>query len=68
MLISEKRNNQEVLNKQACSNCFHDANEHRLDKCFALEYDGTSYYACKCTKLKFEYKIILNVPDKDKEN
>jgi hypothetical protein len=68
MQLSERRSNQEVLNRTACSNCLHDAEEHDNYKCYALDYDGTTYFACKCTKLKFEFKITLNVPDKDKEN
>lgn len=61
MLISERKTNQEVLNKTACSNCYHSVDEHEETKCFALDYDGSTYSACKCTQLKFEFKIALTI-------
>lgn len=61
-IASETLQDQDVIRKNACSNCFHSIKEHEKDKCYALDFDGTTYSACRCTKLTFEYKIRLKVP------
>lgn len=67
MITTERKSNAEVLNKLACSNCYHSIDEHD-GKCFGLEYDGTTYSACRCTQFKSEFKIVLSVPDDDNNN
>lgn len=67
MQISERKQNQDVLNKAACSNCYHDIEEHDFSsgkgsKCYALDYDGSSYSACKCQNFRSEFKIAVKVP------
>ena len=64
MQISERKTNQDVLNKIACSSCLHDVSEHD-GKCFALDFDGNTYFTCKCSQLKSEFKILLKVPALD---
>lgn len=63
MQISERKQNQDILNKTACSDCYHDVDEHdeNGNKCYALNFDGNTYSACRCTKLRFEFRIILTI-------
>lgn len=61
-IVSIKYEYQDIMNKKACSNCLHSANEHGEGKCYGLDYNGTVYSACKCKNLSFELKIRVNVP------
>lgn len=64
MQVSERKTNQEILNKTACSSCFHNKDEHDSgkNKCYALDFDGSSYSACRCQNFRSEYKISVKVP------
>ena len=64
MQVSERKTNEEILNKTACSYCFHDKSEHDdgKGKCYALDFDGSSYSACKCQNFRSEFKIAVKVP------
>lgn len=64
MITSERKTNQDVLNKTACSNCSHDVSEHDngSGKCYGLDYDGSAYSSCKCQNFKSEFKITVKIP------
>jgi hypothetical protein len=59
---SEQATDTEVASGSACSDCYHILNkDHDLDKCYGLDFNGTSWVACKCIKFASEFSIKVSI-------
>lgn len=56
----------QIFNQKICY-CYHSLDEeHLIDKCYALDYNGTTYSACPCTKpkiLPFRLTFKIEIPN-----
>jgi hypothetical protein len=52
----------EVANGLACSDCRHILNEdHNLENCYGLDFDGSSWISCKCKRFKSGFDIKVDI-------